>query len=167
MIEDAILTCLKRGADPKAVRLWHKLNADTHIRVRTGAGMTRYASVGAVVGQGTLAGALVSQAVLDEGVMEHFPPGGGAAGAGGAGVGGAVQMEYGNVPLAPLLWLDDIINGAEKIEQARRVNQKIDFLMKQRGLCLNQDKSVCIIMSSKKQKKNATLELEKRTFNVW
>ena len=68
-------------------------------------------------------------------------------------------MEYGNVPLAPLLWLDDIINGSEQIERARKVNEKIDFLMKQRGLCLNQEKSVCIIMGSKKQKKNATLEL--------
>ena len=149
-IEDAILTCLKRGSDPKAVRLWYKLNADTKVQVRTGAGMTRFGSVGAVVGQGMLGGALVSQGVLDEGVMEHFPPG------------GAVQMEYGDVPLAPLLWLDDIINGAEQLDQARQVNQRVDFLMKQRGLCLNQEKSVCIIMGSKKQKKSATSELEKQ-----
>ena len=154
MIEDAILTCLKRGADPKAVRLWHKLNADTNIRVRTGAGMTRYAPVGAVVGQGMLGGALVSQAVLDEGVMEHFSKSNQTK------PGGAVQMEYGNVPMSPLLWLDDIINAAEQLEQARIVNEKIDFLMKQRGLCLNQEKSVCIIMGSKKQKKNATIELK-------
>ena len=71
-------------------------------------------------------------------------------------------MEYGDVPLAPLLWLDDIINGAEQLDQARQVNQRINFLMKQRGLCLNQEKSVCIIMGSKKQKKCATSELEKQ-----
>ena len=62
--------------------------------------------------------------------MEYFSPeGAGGEGAGaGAGAGeGAVQMEYGNVPLAPLLWLDDILNGAEQIEQARRVNEKIIF----------------------------------------
>ena len=81
-IEDAILTCLKRGANTKAVRLWHKLNANTNIQVRTGAGMTLYANVGTVVGQGMLGGALVSHAVLDEGIMEHFSPGGGAGGAG-------------------------------------------------------------------------------------
>ena len=46
-------------------------NAETNIQVRTGAGMTRYGNVGAVVGQGMLGGALVSQAVLDEGVMEE------------------------------------------------------------------------------------------------
>ena len=33
--------------------------------------------------------------------------------------------------------------------------------MKQRGLSLNEDKSVCIILGSKKQKVNATKELEK------
>ena len=81
--------------------------------------------------------------------MEHFPPG------------GAVQMEYGEVQMAPLLWLDDIINRAEQLDQARQVIQRIDFLMKQRGLCLNQDKYVCIIMGSKKQKQSATIELEK------
>ena len=78
MMEDAILCCLRRGADPKAVRQWFKLNENTRIQVRTGAGTTRFQDVGAVVGQGMLGGALVSQAVLDEGVGEHLPPGGGA-----------------------------------------------------------------------------------------
>ena len=47
--EDAIITCLKRGADTKAVRLWYKLNKNTQIRVKTGAGMSDYTAVGAVV----------------------------------------------------------------------------------------------------------------------
>ena len=37
--------------------------------------MTEYTKVGAVVGQGTMGGALVSQAVLDEGAKENFEPG--------------------------------------------------------------------------------------------
>ena len=36
MIEDAILTSLKRGANTKACRLWYELNKGTQIRVRTG-----------------------------------------------------------------------------------------------------------------------------------
>ena len=60
MIEDAFLTCLKRGANKKASQLWFKLNEHTRIRVRTGVGMTQYTNVGAVVGQGTIGGALVS-----------------------------------------------------------------------------------------------------------
>ena len=51
--------------------------------------MTYFTEVGAVVGQGMIGGALVSQAVLDEGVTEHLPPG------------GDIQAEYGDVPLAP------------------------------------------------------------------
>ena len=76
MIEDGVITCLRRGADPKAVRLWYKINEGTRIQVRTGAGMTKFGEVGAVIGQGMIGGALVSQAVLDDGVMEHIVPGG-------------------------------------------------------------------------------------------
>ena len=130
-IEDGVLSCLRRGADPKAVRLWYKLNEDTRIRVRTGAGMTRVGEVGAVIGQGMIGGSLVSQAVLDDGVMEHLPPG------------GELQIEYGDVPLAPVMFIDDILNIAECLNQhARKVNEKIDIIMKQRGLSLNRDKSV-------------------------
>ena len=75
MMEDAILACKERGADPKAIRLWHKLNDKTEICVKTGVGLTEYTEVGAVVGQGTMGGALVSQAVLDEGTKELFVPG--------------------------------------------------------------------------------------------
>ena len=52
MIEDSIKTCLKRGVDQNAVRLWYKLNDNTKIQLRTGAGMTDYAEVSAVFGQG-------------------------------------------------------------------------------------------------------------------
>ena len=149
MMEDAVLTCVKRKADPKAIRLWVKLNANTKIQVRTGVGMSQFGSVGAVVGQGMLGGALVSQAVLDDAVTENFPPG------------GELQMEYGDVPLAPLIWMDDILNGTEGLDQARKANTKIDLLLKQRGLSLNKDKSVCLVIGSKTQKKSATEELNK------
>ena len=33
MMEDAVLTCLKRKADPKAVWLWFKLNNKDHQRI--------------------------------------------------------------------------------------------------------------------------------------
>ena len=74
MIGDGVISCLRRGADPKAVRLWYKLNEDKRIKVRTGVGMTRFGQMGAVIGQGMVGGALLSQAALDDGVSEHFPP---------------------------------------------------------------------------------------------
>ena len=64
MIEDVYLSCANRGANPKAIRLWYKLNMNTQIQVRTGAGMSEYADVGAVVGQGTIGGALICFTVI-------------------------------------------------------------------------------------------------------
>lgn len=146
-IEDAILTCKKRGADPKAVRLWYKLNEFTKIRVKTGWGTSELEDVGAVHGQGTLGGALISQAVLDEGVMKHFPPG------------GNLQLNYGTVPMAPLMFQDDLADSSDTITKARDTNKRVDLLVKQHCLDLNRDKTVCIIMGSKKQQTETSEEL--------
>ena len=61
MVEDAVLGCMKRGADPKAVRLWYKLNQKTKIEVRLSVvGLSDVGEVGAVVGQRTIGGAIMS-----------------------------------------------------------------------------------------------------------
>ena len=140
MMEDAIMTCKERGADAKATRLWYKLNADTEICVKTGVGVTDYANVGAVVGQGTMGGALVSQAVLDDGTKKHFVPG------------NEDELNYGNVPLAPCLFQDDIIHGAKNLTKARRASSKVATLMAEKNLRLNEDKCVVISMGTKKQR---------------
>ena len=150
MIEDAVLTCLRRGAGVPAVRLWYKLNSDTKIQVRTAAGATPWGEVGAVVGQGTIGGALISQAVLDDAVMDSFPL-----------AGSSEMLQYGSVPLAPLMWVDDMLNSCESIEQARQANIKINNLIKERGLNLHEAKSTCLVIGSKKQKERVSAELER------
>ena len=92
MIEDSILVCQKRGADPKALRLCHKLNDVTKIQLKVGSSIS---DVGVVVGQGMIGTGLVSQAVLDDAVSEQFPPYGDR------------QLQYGSVPLAPFMFQDD------------------------------------------------------------
>ena len=139
MVEDAILTCLKRGADKKAVRCWYKLNETTKIRVKTGAGLSGFCEAGALVGQGTLGGALISQGVLDEGIKNQFLPG------------DRDEMNYGDVPLAPMIFQDDVIHLAGGISEARLANIKIDRVVKRLNLRLNQDKTTCLIMGSRKQ----------------
>ena len=124
MVEDAVLTCLRRGAGVPAVRLWHKLNSNTRIQVRTAAGATPWGEVGSVVGQGTIGGALISQAVLDDAVTESFPL-----------AGSQDMIQYGNIPIAPLMWVDDILNPCETVQQARQTNIKINKIIK--GRCLN------------------------------
>ena len=146
-IEDAVITCENRGANKKATRVWHKLNQNTKIQVRTGVGMTKEAEVGAVLGQGTLGGALISQAVLDDGVMEEFQPGDGG-------------LEYGAVALAPLMYQDDLLQGVLGLQEARVTNRKVNKIMKERRLSLNKEKSVVVIMGTKKQKREITKEIE-------
>ena len=97
--------------------------------------------------RGSKSKTLVSQAVLDEAVMEHFEPG------------GHLQIEYGTVPLAPLMWVDDMLSATGGLQKAREVNTKVDKLMKQRGLNLNEDKSICIVIGTKKQKRDATEQI--------
>ena len=150
MIEDALLTCYKRGADPKACRIWYKLNSGTRIRVRTGAGISDYSEVGAVVGQGTMGGALISQGVLDEGISQEFAPG------------GEDELKYGDIPLAPLIFQDDVLHGAGGIKEARIANQRMDKVIKQLNVKLNEDKTFCIVMGSKRQRQEVKLELERQ-----
>ena len=69
-------------------------------------------------------------------------------------------MNYGTVPLAPLLFLDDVIKGSENVGQARIANQKVNILLKQRCLGLNGIKSFFSIIGSKKQKKEIRKQLE-------
>ena len=147
-MDHAILTCVKRGVNIKACRLWNKLNENTKIRVKTGAGLTKYTEAGALVGQGTIGGALVSQGVLDEGIKKHFVPGGGD------------ETNYGAVTVAPLIFLDDVIHSAASVEGARLANQNMDKVVKQLNSSLNQDKTVCTVIGSLKQRNQVKQALE-------
>ena len=69
-IYDAVSTLYETGVNGSAVRVWMKLNQNTRIRVKTSAGITEYADVGDVVGQGTAGAALVSQLNIDHGLDE-------------------------------------------------------------------------------------------------
>ena len=51
MIEDIFLACEKRGANPKATRLWYKLNQDTRIREEQGLVSTQESGQSWVRGQ--------------------------------------------------------------------------------------------------------------------
>ena len=95
--------------------------------MRTGGGLSEYADVGAVVGQGTIAGALGSQAVLDEGISESFSPGNGD------------ELNYGTVAMAPLLFQDDLIHATQCVDAARRANIKINIVVNMLNLCLHKN----------------------------
>ena len=81
-------------------------------------------------------------------VTQQFPPA------------GKLQIEYGNVPMAPLLFMDDIQNAAPGLEEARKANEKFDKLIKQRGLALNKDKTIFLVIGTKKQKEVISEQLK-------
>ena len=57
--------------------------------------------------------------------------------------------------------MDDIQNSAPGLEEARLSNVKFNRLLKRRGLALNTEKSIMVIIGSKKQKEEASEELRK------
>ena len=110
--------------------------------------MSKYCEVRAVVGQGTLGGALISQGVVDKGISEQFAPGGGD------------ELTYGDVPLVPMIFQDDVLHCAGGIREARMANGKIDIVVKQLNVKFNEDKSFCICIGSKTQREYVRLQLE-------
>ena len=77
--------------------------------------------------------------MIDQGISEHFPPRGGD------------ELIYGSVPMAPLIFMDDVMHGAVGVEEAGRANARMDIVVSQLNLNLNQDKTVCICIGSTKQ----------------
>ena len=60
--------------------------------------------------------------------MSSLPPGGGD------------ELTYGSVPLAPVIFQDDILHGTEGIKEARIANIKMDRVVKRLNLTLNEKK---------------------------
>ena len=71
----------------------------TRIQVQTGVGNTEKADIGFVIGQGTIGGALASQASLDDGIDGQFH-------------GSQEELQYGAVAMSPLIFQDDLLEGS-------------------------------------------------------
>ena len=131
-LPDVMNTLHEVGIDDKAYRLWSKLNSNTNIRVKTGVGYSEWSQEGAMIGQGTGGGALVSQINLDLGVVDMFG-------------GSDEEVRYGGVRVLPAMFQDDIMRAADSIEAARAGNVKMASVMDSKQLTLNQDKTGFIL----------------------
>ena len=110
----------RRGVDPKICRLWAKLN-DTLIEVRTGVGKTQSAEIGFMIGQGTMGGALASQASLDDGIDGRFH-------------GSQEELSYDLCPMSPLLFQDDILESSRGITEASATNICVERVLIEKRL---------------------------------
>ena len=147
---DVMETLHKIGVNRKAARVWYQLNKDTEISVKTASGMTDTALVGDCIGQGTAGGALVSQANLDQGLMEHFEN-------------SSEEIDYGNVKLQPLAYQDDILKGSKDVLDAKVGNIRLAAMLDSKGLEAHPDKTCFIVCGSKSYKDQVTHDLHQNS----
>ena len=50
-------------------------------------------------------------------------------------------MNYGTVPLSPVMFQDDLADSSENLTNARETNKRVDLIVKQRRLDLNREKN--------------------------
>ena len=127
------------GVDPRAWRLFHKLNADTRIRVRTGCGDSGWGDVGDILGQGSGGAAKVSALNLSRKLDRVFD--------------GSTEMaSYGSVKQHPYSFQDDVLIPVGSLEDLRAVNVKMTLVMDLMQTKLNQTKSGFILVGTPKQR---------------
>ena len=85
-----------------------------------------------MIRQGTMGGALASQASLDDGISGQFHS-------------SQEELEYGSVEMSPLIFQDDLLEGSPGIVEARAANIRVHRVMLEKRLTLNKDKSVCLV----------------------
>ena len=137
VLRDAMDTLYEAGIKGKLYRLWHMLNKDAQIRVKTSFGLTEVAATGENVAQGSIGGAIASSLNLDKTIGKYFA--------------GSEEVSYLSLKMAPVMYQDDTARFATSIEDAQMGNYLISKAMKLKQLDLNVDKCGTIIFGKNKQ----------------
>ena len=108
--------------------MWYKLNENTTIQVKTGAGPSARGLAGPVTSQGGGGAALASSLNLDKGLEKYFK--------------GSKEEEcYGRIRLQPLCYVDDILRGSQDANCLRAGSTKLDYVLKEKQLEAHPTKS--------------------------
>ena len=78
--------------------------------------------------------------MLDEDISKHFAPG------------GEDEINYGIVPMAPLIFQDDVIHCVGGLKEARLASAKMNKVLNSLNLRLHEDKTSCIVIGSRNQR---------------
>lgn len=149
VLRDAMDTLYEAGIHGKLYRLWHMLNKDAQIKVKTSFGLTKVAATGENVAQGSIGGAIASSLNLDKTIGKYFA--------------GTEETSYLTLKISPIMFQDDTARFSTSIEDAQKGNFMISKAMKMKQLELNVDKSATIIFGTNKQVQQLkqTIEEEK------
>ena len=146
-LRDGMNSLYSLGVRGKLYRLLFNMNKDTVIKVKTAVGDSEEKETGENIGQGTLEGANISAANIDYTVNQYFKN-------------SKDEISYGVERLQPLLFQDDISRISTSIEAAQAGNDKMESVMESKLLDFNHDKSVIIVMGSKKRKSDIENQLK-------
>ena len=135
------------GVDPKAERLFYKLNEATRVKVRTGCGDSEWGEVGDILGQGSGGAAKVSALNLSR-KLDHL-------------FNGSTEMaKYGAVKQHPYSFQDDVLVPVESVEDLRAVNIKMTMVMDLMQTELNKTKSGYVLMGTEEQREGVRKRLK-------
>ena len=137
VLTDCMNELYKSNVKGKLYRLLYAMNRNTRISVQTPVGVTEEHDTGEGVGQGTLEGAIVSAVNLDTGVNEFFSD-------------SEHEVCYGQLPLQPMLFQDDVARLSLDIESAQVGNDKMEAMAETKLLNYNLEKSCFILIGNKK-----------------
>ena len=137
VLADAMNELHSIHVDPRAYRLFYRLNESTRVRVRTGCGYSDWGEVGELLRQGSGGAAKVSALNLSRKLDNGFE-------------GNEELAKYGSVKQQPYSFQDDVLIPVDNIEGLLAVNVKMTSVMNSMQTRLNQTKSGYILMGPKK-----------------
>ena len=123
------------------------MNSKTKIKIKSGVGFSDTKESGENIGQGTVDGAIISAANLDDGITTYFED-------------STEEICYGKVKLGPLLYQDDIVRITTSRSAAQNGLNRMSNTMDSKLLDINTDKSVHLIIGNGEKKQNLKNEIE-------
>ena len=147
VLSNAMSALYEAGVDGKLYRLWYELNKETEIRVKTGVGITKAATVGETVAQGSIGGGLVSSINLDSEVNNFF-------------AGSLDEAAYSNIRLQPMILQDDLSRLCCSADSARAAIRRMENIMKLQQLSINVDKSSYIVCRNSAKAEEIMIDLK-------
>ena len=130
----------------KLYHLIYLMNKNTRISVQTPVGVSEERDTGEGLGQGTVEGAIASAVNLDNGVRDFFKD-------------SEDEVDYLGIPLAPLLFQDDVVRLSLSVSAAQARNRRMMNVAETKLLNFNQQKSCFAIFGSERRRLEMLNEL--------
>ena len=138
--------------DNKSYRLCFLMNEETRISVKTSVGDSEERNLLDSIGQGTAGAALVSSLNIGCAIEKIFKY--------------KYTTRIGNLKLNSLIFQDDISKMNDNIDQARKVCQKFDEILKKKLLSVNHGKSKYVLIGNRRFRKSIAKKNAKKPIKM-